>query len=241
MKFIKVFLDDSKKEFYWTWQDIYFMPYGWLEEKQLEKLPKPFLLEEIRPDCLIGFESEQKDEETNFIELPEKFEELKIDSDLRKDLKRIENKNSDTTIVLNEKNALNKSKKWFLELWKENKKDFRRRLFLWKKHAFTLSAYSGKKLLGVHIAMKEKDTVYYLGCWWNRKYKNKCIPTFLLKKDIENAIQNKMKYYDLGIGNESYKKNWNPIERPTKYYAVMTKKMAEELEIKKFIEIFEQK
>lgn len=46
-----------------------------------------------------------------------------------------------------------------------------------------------------------------------------------------------MKYYDLGIGDEKYKKKWNPIQRQTKYYAVMTKKMAEELGIKKFVEI----
>ncbi|MBU2099934.1 GNAT family N-acetyltransferase [Candidatus Micrarchaeota archaeon] len=236
MKYIKVFLEDEPNLFYWTWQDIYFMPYGWLEKKDLKKLPVPFLMEEIHPDCPIGFESDEEDAVSNIIELPEKFEEIKIDSDLKKDLKRIEKKNSDTRIVLNEKNALNKSKKWFLELWKEEKKEFKRRLYLWKKKAFTLSAYSGEELLGVHIALQEKDTVFYLGCWWNREHKNKCIPTFLLKKDVENSIQNKMKYYDLGIGDEKYKKNWNPIEKPTKYYAVLTKEIAEKLGIEKFIE-----
>ncbi|MFH1895320.1 MAG: hypothetical protein ABIJ74_01920 [archaeon] len=237
MKFVKIFLENDKNSFYWTWQDIYFMPYGWLEKKQLKKLPVPFLLEEIHPDCSVGTESDDKDSVTNTIELPDSFDKLKISHDFTKDLKRIEKKNSETKIIANEKKALNKSKKWFLELWKEEKQDFNRRLFLWEKKAYTLSAYSGKELLGVHIALKEKDTIFYLGCWWNRQKKNKCIPTFLLKKDIENSIKNKTKYYDLGIGDESYKKKWNPTERRTKYFAVMTKKMAKYFGIKKFTEI----
>jgi len=225
----------NKKLFYWTWRDLPFLPYAWLEEKDTKNLPTPFLLTEIHPDCPIGFETEEKEDFTNIIKLPDSFDKLKLDKGLRKDLKRVEKKNENVRIVYNEKDAFDKSKKWFLEFWKENKKDFQRRLKLWKEKCYTLSAYLGNELIAVHIAMKEKDTVFYFGCWWNRKYKELSAPTFLLKKDIEKAISDGMKYYDFEIGEESYKKKWGVIEKPTKYYAVLTKELADYLEIEKYV------
>ena len=195
MEFEKVNI--NKKLFYWTWRDLPFLPYAWLEEKDLKTLPKPFLLTEIHPDCSVGFETKEKDEFTNIIKLEGRFDKLKLDTDLRKDLKRVEKKNADVKVVYDEKNALDKSKKWFLELWKEDKDDFHRRLRLWKEKCYTTSAYIGKELIAVHIAMKEKDTVFYFGCWWNRKYRHLSVPTFLLKKDIEKAIIDGMRFYDL--------------------------------------------
>jgi CelD/BcsL family acetyltransferase involved in cellulose biosynthesis len=152
-------------------------------------------------------------------------------------LKRVEKKNEAVKLVYNEPDALDKSKKWFLELWKEDKSDFQRRLKLWKEKCYTISAYLNDELIAVHIAMKEKDSIFYFGCWWNRNYKELSIPTFLLKKDIEDAIKNKVKYYDLEVGDESYKKKWGVIEKPTKYYAVLTKELAENLEIKEYVKM----
>lgn len=225
----------NRKFFYWTWRDISFLPYGWLDEKDTKNLPIPFLLTEIHPDCPIGFETEEKEDFTNILKLPDSFDKLNLDKSLRKDLKRVENKNECVRIVYNEKDALDKSKKWFLEFWKEEKKDFQRRLKLWKEKCYTISAYLGKELIAVHIAMKEKDTIFYFGCWWNRKYKALSTPTFLLKKDIEKAINGGMKYYDFEIGDEPYKKKWGVIEKPTKYYAVLTKELADYLEVKNYV------
>lgn len=235
MDFVKVYID--KKSFYWTWGDLSFLPYAWLGEKDLENLPAPFFLSEIHPDCPVGFETNNRDEYTNIIELPDDFEKIRMENDLRKDLKRIEKKNIDLKIIFNEKDALDKSKKWFLQLWKEDKKDFSRRLKLWKQKCYTISAYLKEELIAVHIAMEEKGVAYYFGCWWNRKYKNLSVPTFLLKKDIEHTIKKGMKYYDLGVGDESYKKQWGVIERPTKYYAVVTKEIAKKLGIEKYIDL----
>lgn len=235
MEFTKVKLKNNL--FYWTWKDLPFLPYAWLDKKDLKNLPKPFYLPEIHPGCTVGWKSDDKDDYTNIIKLPKSFEEIKMDSDLRKDLRRVEKKNVDLKLVWNEPNALENSKKWFLELWKENKKDFARRLELWKERCHTISAYLNGELIAVHIGMKEKDIIYYFGCWWNRKYKDMSVPTFLLKIDIEDAIKNGMKYYDLEIGNQPYKKQWGVIEKPTKYYAVVTKKIAKELGLKKFIEL----
>lgn len=223
--------------FYWIWKDSDYLPYAWLDKKDLKNLPTPFLITSIHPDCPIGFESEEKDELTNIIPLPNSFDKLKIDNDLRKELKRIEKKNENLRLVYNEKDALDKSKEWFLKLWKENKKEFQRRLEIWKEKCYTISAYLEEELIAVHIAMKEKDTVFYFGCWWNREYKSLSTPIFLLKKDIEKAIEEGMKYYDLEIGDEPYKKKWGVIERPTKTYAILTKELAERFEIKKYIEI----
>ncbi len=235
MEFEKVKI--NKTLFYWTWRDLPFLPYAWLEEKDLKTLPKPFLLEEIHPDCPVGFATEEKEEFTNIIELTDSFDKLKLDKDLRKDLKRVEKKNPNVKMVYDGKGALDKSKKWFLELWKEDKEDFHRRLRLWKEKCYTISAYIGKELIAVHIAMREKDTVFYFGCWWNRKYKSLSIPTFLLKKDIEEAISSGIKYYDLEIGNEPYKKKWGVIEKPTKYYAVLTRELADYLGIKHYVKM----
>ena len=206
MEFEKIKINE--KENYWTLKDIDFILYAWLDEKDLKDLPKPFFLSDIHPDCPIGFKSKDRKNLTNIIKLPDSFEEIKMDKDLRKDLRRVDKKNFDLRIVLNEKDAMEKSKKWFLELWKEDKKDFERRLKIWKEKCYTISAYLEKELIAVHIAMKEDGTIYYFGCWWNRKYKDRSIPTFLLKKDIKDAIKKKMKYYDLERGDESYKKKW---------------------------------
>ena len=235
MEFEKVKV--NKKLFYWTWKDLDFLPYAWLEKKELKTLPTPFLLTEIHPDCPIGFKTEEKEWFTNIIKLPDKFDELKLDNSLRKDLKRVEKKNEEIKLIYNEKDALDKSKKWFLEFWKEDKEDFQRRLKLWKEKCYTLSAYLNNELIAVHIAMEEKDTIFYLGCWWNRKYSPLSVPTFLLKKDIEKAIENKIKYYDLEVGEEPYKKKWGVIEKPTKYYAILTKELADNLGIKKYVRI----
>ncbi|MBS3074887.1 GNAT family N-acetyltransferase [Candidatus Pacearchaeota archaeon] len=235
MKFEKIKI--NRKLFYWTWRDLPFLPYAWLEEKDLKDLPKPFLLTEIHPDCPIGLETQDKEDFTNMIKLPDSFDKLNLDKSLRKDLKRVEKKNENIKLIYNEKDALDKSKKWFLELWKENRKDFQRRLKLWKEKCYTISAYLNKELIAVHIAMKEKNTIFYFGCWWNRKYKDLSTPTFLLKKDLEKAIKDKIKYYDLEIGDEFYKKKWGVIEKPTKYYAVLTKELADYLRIKDYVEI----
>lgn len=236
MEFVKVPIKGTKL-FYWTWKDFPFLPYAWLDKKDLKNLPTPFFLPEIYPDCPVGFETKEKDEYTNIIELPDNFEKIKMDNSLRKDLRRVEKKNADLKIVLNENNALDRSKKWFLELWKEGEKDFQHRMKIWKKRCYTLSAYLGKELIAVHIAMQEKDTAYYFGCWWNRKYKTKSVPTFLLKKDIERAIREGIRYYDLEVGDETYKKKWGVTEKPTKYYAILTKEMAEHLKIERYEEI----
>lgn len=222
----------GKGDYYWTWRDYPFLPYSCLEKVALKELPTPFLLEDLHPNCPIGFESKDKEKVTNVVDLAN----VKLDNDFRKDLKRVEKKNEDVKLIFNEKDALGKSKQWFLELWKENKKDFSRRLKIWKEKCYTISAYVGDELIAVHIAMEEGDTVYYFGCWWNREYKNRSIPTFLLKKDIDRAIERKNRFYDLGIGDEPYKKKWGVAERPTKYFAVMSKKLAEELKVEEFIE-----
>jgi CelD/BcsL family acetyltransferase involved in cellulose biosynthesis len=139
----------------------------------------------------------------------------------------------------NEKDALDDSKQWFLDLWHEGKRDFQRRFMIWKEECQTISAYKGDELIAVHITMKKGDTVYYEGCWWNREYKNLSIPTYLLKIDIEKAIADGMKYYDLGIGDETYKKKWGVIEKPTKYYAILTKEQADILGMEKYVKMKE--
>jgi hypothetical protein len=237
MEFSKIRV--TKNFSYSTWKDFPFYPYAWLNKEDLKTLPKPFVLIEIDPKCPIGIEMTEKDKVTNIIELKDNFEKLEIDNDLKKDLKRVEKKNEDLILKYNEKDALDDSKQWFLDLWHEGKRDFQRRLMIWKEECQTISAYKGNELIAVHINMKKGDTIYYEGCWWNREYKNLSTPTYLLKIDIENAIANGMKYYDLGIGDESYKKKWGVIEKPTKYYAILTKEQADILDIKDYVEMKE--
>jgi hypothetical protein len=130
MEFEKSFVEPGI--FYWTWRDLDFLPYAWLEERDLKKLPLPFYLQDIHPDSPVGFPCEGEESKTNEIILPRSFEELNLDKDLRKDLRRVEKKNSSTQIVSNEENALEKAGKWFLELWGEEPADFKRRMLLWK-------------------------------------------------------------------------------------------------------------
>ncbi len=232
MEFEKILLGPDV--FYWTWKDVDYLPYAWLEESDLKHLPHPFYVHDIHPDCPVGFRTEGEESRTNEIPLPHSFDQLRLSPDLRKDLRRVEKKNADTRIVSNEKHALEKSSKWFLELWNEGPEDFKRRLHVWKK-ALTLSAYSGEKLLGVHISLPGENGLYYLGCWWDRSSKGLSIPTFLLKKDVERAISMNLSFYDLGIGDEPYKKQWGVVERQTKYYAAMNLPLAKKLGLKRFV------
>ncbi len=215
------------------------MPYGSLFREDLPGLPKPFVLRDLPPDNEIGFVTKDREAFTNIIELPDSFGALGMDPDLRKDLRRIERKNEGTKLVEDEKDSLDRSKHWFRELWHEEHGEFERRLKLWKEKAYTVSAYRGEELLGVHIAMEESNAIYYLGCWWNREHKNLSVPTFLLKRDIERAIAKGLKTYDLGIGQESYKKQWGVVQKPTKYYAEITPEMAEVFKMGEFVEIGE--
>ena len=234
VEFEKIFLEPDI--FYWTWRDVDFLPYAWLDERDLKKLPLPFYLQDIHPDSPVGFPAEGEESKTNEILLPPSFEELGLTADLRKDLRRVEKKNSSTRIVANEKNALEKASKWFLELWGEEPAEFKRRMLVWKD-AFTLSAYDGEKLLGVHISLPAQNGIQYLGCWWDRSNKSLSIPTFLLKKDVERVISLGLSFYDLGIGSEAYKKEWGVLERQSKYYAAVQKPLAQKLGLKRFVEI----
>lgn len=221
---------------YWTWRDIDFLPYAWLGETDVDALPLPFYVEDIHPDCPVGFACEGEHSKTNEILLGSSFAELRLDSDLRKDLRRIGKKNVGTAMVPNEKGALAKASRWFLERWNEEPPDFSRRMLLWKD-AHTLSAYSGETLLGVHISLPAPGGAYYLGCWWDPDFKSLAIPTFLLKADIEGAIARNLSFYDLGVGSEPYKKQWGVRERQTKYYAAVQKPLAKKLGLKHFKEI----
>ncbi len=236
MEFLKVQIKDSDLH-YWVWLDEDYFPYVKPTEKDIFDAPKPILIRDLPPEYFIGFDTADPESFTNTIPLTNSFESLKIDSDLRKDLRRIDKKNESTRVVINEVDALEKSSKWFLEQWKESNEDFERRIKVWKNKVYTLSAYLGDELLGVHIALKENNSVYYLGCWWNRERKDLSVPTFLLKRDIEHAIKNGFSFYDLGVGLEPYKKKWGVIEKPCKYYAEMSANIAEKLELKEFVEM----
>jgi len=226
----------EKDEFsYWVWLDEDYLPYINPTEEDIKNAPKPLLLRDINPNSKIGFETQDPESYSNTITLKNSFEELDIDSDLRKDLKRIEKKNEQIKIIANEPDALEKSKHWFIQQWDEPLDELERRLFVWKSKVYTVSAYLNEELIAVHIALEDNDTIHYLGCWWNREYKNLSTPTFLLKKDIENAIKTGKKKYDLGVGLEPYKKKWGVIEIPMRYYAEMSTALAEKLEIKKFV------
>ena len=234
VEFEKVNLEQGV--FYWTWRDVDFLPYAWLEERDCRKLPLPFYLHDIHPDSPVGFPCEGEETKTNELLLPGSFEQLRLTPDLRKDLRRVEKKNSGTRIVENEKNVLERAAEWFLEQWGEGPSDFKRRLLVWKD-AVTLSAYSGETLLGVHISLPAQNGLHYLGCWWDRSNKGLSIPTLLLKKDVERAISLELSFYDLGIGSEPYKKQWGVFERQTKYYAAMRKPLAQKLGLKHFTDI----
>lgn len=222
---------------YWTLKDNWFIPYGRLTAEEAKKVPVPFYVCELHPDNEIGFVAEDADEFTNLLELPGSFAELaaRISPNLRKDLRRVEKKNAGVKVIFNRKSDFDAASKWFLELWPdETPEEFRRRRELWLEKCYFLSAYLEDELIAFHIAWDLGDSVYYCGCWWNRKYRNMSPAIFLLKHDIERAISAGKRVYDLGAGDEPYKKAWLPKSVPTKYYAKMTPEQAKELDVEKF-------
>jgi hypothetical protein len=223
---------------YWTLRGQFAEPELRLTKEEAAKVPVPFYVYDLEPDSEVGVFTEDIDEFTNVIPLPDSFDELDIDQDFRKDLRRVEKKNAELRLAQGTKDELVYASKWFLELCPdETEDDFRIRVEDWGRNCRLVSAFLGDELIAVHIAWDKDDTVHYCGCWWNRAYRNMSPAVFLLKKDIEKAIADGKKFYDLGIGDEKYKQEWRPKHTPTKYYAKMSKEVAEELEIPKFDEV----
>jgi hypothetical protein len=204
-------------------------------KEEAAALPVPFYAYGLETDSEVGFFTADPDEFTNMIPLPDYFDELEIDADFRKDLRRVEKKNAEVRLVPGSKDDLVYASKWFLELCPDEcEDDFRIRLEDWRKNCRFVSAYLDDELIAVHIAWDIGDTVYYCGCWWNRRYRNMSPAVYLLKKDIEQAIADGKRFYDLGIGDERYKKEWHPASEPSKYYAKMDAETAKKLKIDKF-------
>ena len=214
---------------YWTHRDVWYLPYIWLEERDVGQLPLPFVSFSVHCDSPVGTVCDDEDAKTNIIALPPRQEELALDSDLRKDLKRIAKLNADVTFREGRPGDLEAASAWFVAQFKESKRDMRQRMDLYLKEARWTAAFVGEELLGVHLTMEDGEQVYYLGCWWNREHKRRCIPTFLLHRDILDTISRGKRSYDLGIGDESYKKQWPIIERQSKLIAVVDEKTRQAL------------
>lgn len=219
LEFMKVRI--GLKGYYWTHKYTWLFPYVWLNEEDVPKLPAPFAVFGIHYDCPVGRPGPDDEAITNIIVLPEKREELVLKPDLRKDLKRIGKLNQDVTFRENNYEDLECASAWFVAQFKESKRDLGTRLLIYKREARWTAAFAGDELIAVHIMMDDDDgtAVHYLGCWWNREHRHRCAPTFLLHQDILRAIDKARKFYDLGIGDEPYKKKWPVIEKMTKYYA----------------------
>lgn len=219
---------------YWTHKYVWHFPYIWLKEEDIPRLPVPSLLFDIHYDCPVGRLSHNDEAMTNIIVLPEKREGLLLKPDLRKDLKRIAKLNQDLTFRENHYGDLERASAWFVARFKESKRELKGRLEIYKKDARWTAAFAGDDLIAVHIAMDDDsgETVYYMGCWWDKEHKRRCVPTYLLHQDILKAIDNGRKSYDLGIGDEPYKKKWPVIEKMSRYYARVDAETMRALELK---------
>ena len=204
---------------YWGFKDDWFVPYVWLEERDIPRLPLPFATFSLHYDSPVGRVSADPEMLTNIIPLPDAPGALALQSDLRKDLRRVTRLNSDLTFRENVPENLEAACTWFAEQFHECKRDLGRRLSLYLTQARWTAAHLHGKLVAVHIAAEDAGSMYYLGCWWDRSYRQRSIPIFLLHRDILAAIGRGKRFYDLGIGNEPYKKKWPVVEKRTKYYA----------------------
>lgn len=207
---------------YWIHKYAWYYPYIWLKEEDLPRLPVPFVGFDIHYDCPVGRPGHDGEAITNIVILPEKREGLMLRPDLRKDLKRIAKLNQNLTFRENNYGDLERASAWFVSRFEESEPELVGRLEVYKKDARWTAAFAGDDLIAVHIAMDDDDgkTAYYIGCWWDRKHKHRCVPTFLLHQDILKAIDSGRKFYDLGIGDEPYKKKWPIIEKMSRYYAM---------------------
>ncbi len=219
LEFMKV--RGNAKCAYWTHKYMWYYPYIWLNEEDIPRLPVPFVAFDIHYDCPLGRPGHDSEAITNIIALPEKREGLLLKPDLRKDLKRIARLNQDLIFRENRYEDLERASAWFVARFKESHRMLKRRLEIYGKDARWTAAFAGDDLIAVHIAMDDDDrkTTYYLGCWWNREHKHRCVPTFLLHQDILKAIDFGRRFYDLGIGDEPYKKKWPVVEKMSKCYA----------------------
>ncbi len=204
---------------YWGFRDDWFVPYVWLEERDIPRLPLPFVTFSLHYDCPVGRILDDPEMRTNIIPLPESPDALALSSDFRKDLRRIAKLNADLAFREDVPEDLTLAAGWFAQQFRESKRDLGRRLSLYLAQARWTAALIAGKPAAVHIAAEDAGTVYYLGCWWDRSFRQRSIPTFLLHRDILRAVGRGKRFYDLGIGDEPYKKKWPVVEKRTKYYA----------------------
>ena len=64
------------------------------------------------------------------------------------------------------------------------------------------------EVIATHFGLKNNNYFYYLMPSYNYKYGRYSTGKILLQYLIEWSFDNKIKYFDLTVGNESYKNNW---------------------------------
>lgn len=69
-----------------------------------------------------------------------------------------------------------------------------------------------KKIIATHFGAKNEDIFYYLMPAYDDRYKKYSPGRILGMKLIEYCIEEKIKYFDLGIGDESYKSKWGGMQ-----------------------------
>src|SRR3989338_3969768 len=120
---------------YWGFKDDWFVPYVWLEERDIPRLPLPFATFSLHYDSPVGRVSADPEMLTNIIPLPDAPGALALQSDLRKDLRRVTRLNSDLTFRENVPEDLEAACTWFAEQFHECKRDLGRRLSLYLAQA----------------------------------------------------------------------------------------------------------
>lgn len=240
------FLYDSREgPEYFSFPMTGLVPYNEPDPKELEMGPSPMWIAYLDPRGSLG-KVDTMGDKTYVIDLPDTFEKYfeKLPYDHRKELRYNYRKNSDILVEENRKEDINLLwddyiAKVLARCKEEGETPFSmegiellKRLFQ-DSMTYVLSFRMNGELYAVNISYRKNGVVYDSTCIRTRveEVKSRGLGNFAVLKNIEYAIRDGYKEYDMLTGDWGYKHKFDAKPRSLKHYIKCSHEFARQYEI----------
>lgn len=230
---------------FYTYPLSWLLPYVEVSKEDLRDAPSPLWITDIAPGSPIGNACEEE-EGTFIIDLPASYEDyLKLlSSKTRKKFRTIARNNEDLEIKENSNEDIDALWQYYVdrlqtlatkaggEHYTPDELAIRREFYQGSKIR-TLSFYHQNELLAVNVSFWESDTVFDLACLIKPTDSalDRSLGTLAILKNIELAINQGRKFYDLLSRDYGYKRSYGAREYKMRAVIVCSKEFAREYQI----------
>jgi hypothetical protein len=235
--------DSQKGEPYASFPMTGLTPINIVNEEDLKDAPEPLWITYLEPEDGIGT-LDSKGDMTYRLDLPQSFEQYieSLDYDSRKEMRYVLRKNQDLIVLENQKEDL-------LAVCDGHFETIRNRCIQEGETPFSLEGIdilkkiyatplcyslsfidsSSKKLLGVNVSFRRKGIVYDSVCIRpeNELAKKRSLGTYAILKNIEFAIRDKQRIYDMLVGEWGYKPKFGAKAVPMRHIIRCSRQFAD--------------